>query len=161
MKSFIVAALMASTVIAADAATTKDAAKTAAVGRALGQPCNGKENDQGCAEGLRCHTNANPTKKLPETLAKEAADKKAAEAAAKKLDDAYAAKDKDNKKKMEEWNALASTKTYLADFKAYETDKTRFDKETADAKKNNDDYKGKDYKADGEKCAKDLKGSAV
>jgi len=28
-------------------------------------------------------------------------------------------------------------------------------------KKNNDDYKGKDYKADGEKCAKDLKGSAV
>jgi len=36
---------------------------------------------------------------------------------------------------MEKWEALASTKTYLADFKAYETDKTRFDKETADAKK--------------------------
>jgi len=62
---------------------------------------------------------------------------------------------------MEKWEALASTKTYLADFKAYESDKTRFDKETADAKKNNDLYTGKDYKADGEKCATDLKGSAV
>jgi len=101
----------------------------------LVSPVMAKKTGEGCAEGLRCHTNANPTEKLPETLAKEAADKKAAEAAAKKLDDAYEAKVKANKKDMEKWEALASTKTYLADFKAYETDKTRFDKETADAKK--------------------------
>ena len=106
MKSFIVAALMASTVIAAVADATTDAAKTAAVGRTAGMRCDGAKAAEGCGEGLRCHTGVASTKLTPEedTAAKKAvADKKVADdaldAASKKAIDANAAA-------MAKWNAL-------------------------------------------------------
>lgn len=68
MKGFLLATIMAATIQAADAAAKTDAAATPATGgtRAEGMMCDGAQLKSGCADGLRCHTGATPTKPTPE-----------------------------------------------------------------------------------------------